>query len=178
MWIALEWVVERDPNIRPWKALPNERIARSGEPNVNLFQVAHTWLLVLQAARQLLRREILILATFFTTVIHECSLHQSYRRIEYFICCLICTASTHGCINSSLSRRGDGKETIDQSLTPILWGKAPYRQFHSSVPVPRAGRFINARANSGLCAAASSVGLLYQPKSTQFSSGDTGIDAI
>jgi hypothetical protein len=32
LWIALEWVVEREPNIRPWKALPKDKIARSGEP--------------------------------------------------------------------------------------------------------------------------------------------------
>jgi hypothetical protein len=35
LWIALEWVVEREPNMRPWKALPKERIARSGEPIIS-----------------------------------------------------------------------------------------------------------------------------------------------
>ena len=153
--------MERDPNIRPWKALPNERIARSGEPNVKSFQAVHTWFLVSQAARQLLGGKIPILATFFTTVIHECSLHQSYRKVEYFVCCLIGTASTHSCINSSLSGRCNRKETFVQCLSPILWRKAPYRQFYAYFLVPRAGRFISARANSGLCAAVSSAGLLY-----------------
>ena len=32
LWIALEWVVEREPNILPWKAFPKDRIAKSGEP--------------------------------------------------------------------------------------------------------------------------------------------------
>lgn len=103
----------------------------------------------------------MILASFFTTVMHECSLRQSYCTVEYFICCLICTTPTHGCIHSSLPRRCNREETIVQSLSPILWRKAPYRQFYSDILVPRAGRFINARANSGLCAAASSAGLLY-----------------
>ena len=153
--------MERDPNIRPWKALPKERIARSGEPNVKPFQVIYTWFLVIHAARQFLGSEIVTLASFFTTVIHECSLHQLYRSVEYFICCLICTAPTHGCIHSSLSRRCNREEAIVQSLTPILWRKAPYRQFYSDILVPRVGRFINARANSGVCAAESSAGLLY-----------------
>jgi hypothetical protein len=34
LWIALEWVEDREPNILPWKALPKERIERSGEPAV------------------------------------------------------------------------------------------------------------------------------------------------
>lgn len=37
LWIALEWVVEREPNIRPWKALPKDKIARSGEPGFSFF---------------------------------------------------------------------------------------------------------------------------------------------
>jgi hypothetical protein len=82
-------------------------------------------------------------------------------KVEYFVCCLIGTASTHGCINSSLSGRCNRKETFVQCLSPILWRKGPYCQFYTNTPVPRAGRFISARANSGLCAAASSAGLLY-----------------
>jgi hypothetical protein len=65
-------VVEREPNIRPWKACPKERIAMSGDPDVNfVVRGKYTRFLVVHAAGQFLGCEVNIFATFFTTIIHE-----------------------------------------------------------------------------------------------------------
>lgn len=37
LWMALECVVEREPNNRPWKPPVNDNIANSGDPGVSLF---------------------------------------------------------------------------------------------------------------------------------------------
>jgi len=68
--------VEREPNIRPWKAFPKERIARSGEPILNTAGVVGTGLFIFHATRHLFWRKVDILAALLAAIIHKCGLNQ------------------------------------------------------------------------------------------------------
>jgi peroxiredoxin family protein len=70
-------------------------------------QGKYTRLLVIHAARQFLGREVNIFATFFTTIIHKCRLILVRFQSDYFVRRFVCTATTHGGVDSSLSGRGN-----------------------------------------------------------------------